>query len=163
MSGKKFVLSFICILVTVTTIHCSEKGRDRQSRKEKGLFGKGRTLVTQGKYQEAIPLLQKYLKKHSAGPNASRAQFFIGKAYIGLGNPDYAGAAFEATIQKYPRTLEAHKSFYKLGMIDFWQGRTDKARRRFAVLAQTPDGPMAPEAAAMYNYLGLANGAVRSR
>ena len=116
-------------------------------------FVSGRELVTQGRYADALPLLQGYLRDHPSGKHASRAHFFIAKAYIGLGNPAAARAAFQETIRQHAESLEAHKSRYKLGMIDFWEGDRAAARKRFAGLADRPDGPLAPEAGAMRDFL----------
>jgi hypothetical protein len=49
--------------------------------------------------------------------------------------------------------LEAHKSRYKLALIDLWQRNTDKAHHQFLSLAEKPDGPLAPEAKAMSDYI----------
>ena len=106
-----------------------------------------------GDYEAAIPLLREYLRKYPNGRNASRAQFFLGKAYIGLGRLSEAAIEFDATVRNYPGTLEAHKSRYKLAMIAYWQGDSIEARRRFEKLADNPDGTLAPEARAMAEYL----------
>jgi len=118
-----------------------------------GPFGRGRLAVMQGDYEEAIPLLNEYLQKDPGGKYASRAQFFVGKAYIGLGRLAEARIAFNATVNNYPGTLEAHKSRYKLAMITFWQGDVAEARRQFEELADNPDGTLAPEARQMAEYL----------
>ena len=116
-------------------------------------FVSGRELVTQGRYADAIPLLRGYIQDHPSGKHASRAHFFIAKAQIGLGDLTAARAAFLETIGRHPESLEAHKSRYKLGMIDFWEGDRAAARKRFAGLADRPDGSLAPEAKAMLDFL----------
>jgi len=118
-----------------------------------GPFGMGRLAVMRGDYEEAIPLLNEYLQSDPRGKHASRAQFFVGKAYIGLGRLTEARIAFNATIDNYPGTLEAHKSRYKLAMITLWEGDVAEARRRFEELADNPDGSLTPEARQMAQYL----------
>jgi len=119
----------------------------------RGLFGRGRQCVTQGRYQQAVPLLTAYLAKHPQGRHASRARFFLGKAHLGLGDLVRARAEFQATRRDYPGSLEAHKAQYKLAMVDLWEGHRDAAVGRLGALADRPDGPLAPEAHAMRRFL----------
>jgi len=88
-----------------------------------------------------------------AGKHASRAQFFIGKAYIGMDQLDEATAAFDRVVRVYPDSLEAHKARYKIALVLLWQGEADEAQTQFAQLADSPDGPLAPEAKQMAAHL----------
>ncbi|RWX51860.1 Tetratricopeptide repeat [Candidatus Electrothrix marina] len=117
------------------------------------LFLQGRKAVTQGRFQEAIPLLRRYLEAVPKGKHASRALFFIGKADIGLGEYDSAQAVFVSLIRDWPATLEAQKAQYKLAMLDLWLDNVDNARKRLAAMTSHPDSPLVPEAAAMLRYL----------
>lgn len=118
-----------------------------------GPFTEGRGLVNEGEYGRAIGVLETYLEEHPRSHRASRALFFIGKAYVGLGQMDRARGTFESVLQEYPRSLEAHKSRYKLAMIALWENRFDDALAGFQILAGDPDGPLAPEAGAMAEWL----------
>ncbi|RWX44554.1 Tetratricopeptide repeat-containing protein [Candidatus Electrothrix aarhusensis] len=117
------------------------------------LFLQGRKAVSQGRFQEAIPLLRRYLEAAPKGKHASRALFFIGKADIGLGEYDSAQAVFASLIRDWPATLEARKAQYKLAMLDIWLGNVNNARKRLAAMTSHPDSPLVPEAAAMLRYL----------
>ena len=155
LDKKKILTALICFVVVVAIIHfsASENRKWRFWSHSKEPFAKGRTLVTQGQYRQAIPFLQEYLENHPEGRHASRAIFFIGKAHIGLGEMDLARAAFNDTRRGFPESLEAHKARYKLALIDLLEGRVDKAIQGFSSLADNPDGPLAPEARAMVVYL----------
>ena len=132
-------------LIGLTAATGCERAEDR--------FPAARALVTRGAYEEAIPDLRQYLKDNPQGKNASRARLFLGKAYMGLGRLDQARIAFAETIEKHPGSLEAHKSRYKLAVIDLLEDKEVEAARRFERLAQQPDGPLAPEATAMAAHL----------
>jgi TolA-binding protein len=106
-------------------------------------FSKLRELVCAGKFQAAIPQLQNY-----QGPQQARASFFLGKAYVGIGDFEKAKATFAATIRGFPDTDEAHKSQYKIGWIEYLAGNQAEAKTIFQGLAQSPDGPLAAEASA---------------
>jgi len=116
-------------------------------------FHQGRALVTQGKYAEAIPLLEQFLKSQPKHKNASRAGLFLGKSHLALAEYDKATKAFESTVANYPGTLEDHKCRYKLGLVALLQNDPITARVRFEQLAQKPDGPLAAEATAMVRHL----------
>lgn len=120
-------------------------------------FQRGRALVCQGAYAEAIPVLEQYLAESPRGKHASRARFFIAKAHLGQLHFDAARKAFQQTVQDYPGSLEAHKSRYKLAQLDFLQGRVVEALGAFEKAAHTPNGPLAPEAAAFADYLRRRN------
>ena len=117
----------------------------------------GRTLVVQGKYKEAIPVLKEYLRDHRRGKFASRAGLFPGKAHLGLEQFETAKQAFQKTTSDYPNSLEAHKSRYKLAIIALLQDQTDGASRQFQQLSNRPDGPLAAEAMAFAAYLRKRN------
>ena len=155
LDKKRIVTALICVVVVVAIIHfsASENRKWRFWSHSNEPFAKGRTLVTQGKYRQAIPCLQEYLATHSKGRYASRAIFFIGKAHIGLGEMDLARAAFNDTRRGFPESLEAHKARYKLALIDLLEGHVDQAIQGFSSLADNPDGPLAPEAKAMVAFL----------
>jgi hypothetical protein len=80
----------------------------------------------------------------------TRKLFVQGRRQVTQGEAD---AEFAATALEYPESLEAHKSRYKRAVIAMRQGRLDDARRAFAELADRPDGPLAPEARMMHEYL----------
>jgi TolA-binding protein len=145
--AKVGTLCLVCALL-IAAGGCREKDRGEQA-----LFLNGRALVTQGRYQQAIPVLERYLAEFSGGSYASRAGLFLGKSHLGLDDLEAAELAFQQTLRNYPQSLEAHKSRYKLALIALLRGDRDDALRRFGELADAPDGPLAPEAAAVRRHL----------
>lgn len=117
------------------------------------LFHEGRSLVVNGHYSDAIPVLSKYMRLHPSGKHASRAGLFLGKAYLALGDSAKAAETWSLTVKNYPTTLEGHKCRYKLALLFMLTGDKDKAIEAFGKLADSPDGPLAPEATAMRTYL----------
>ena len=155
MSAKKSSLSFFLLVVIGAAAFLYYRGlNDGAISGSADNFTQGRLMVTEGRYEEALPLLEKYLTEEPRGKFASRAHFFIAKAHMGLGRFDMARQAFETTVREFPDTLEGHKSKYKLALLDYLEGRIDEARRKFKSLADHPDGPLAPEAQAMAEFLG---------
>lgn len=123
------------------------------SQEERRLFLEGRELVVMGQYEEAVPVIEKYLSEHPQGKYASRAYLFLGKAFMGQLKIDDAAIVFDDGSRLFPETLEGHKCRYKRAMVDLLQGNNAAARTRFANLADNPDGPLAPEARAFQRYL----------
>ena len=116
-------------------------------------FQSGRQLLVAGRFSEALPVLEGYLRSSPDGRDASRAAFFIGKAYLGLGRLDEAQNAFERTVQDYGKTLEGHKAGYKLAQVFLLKGNRSEALRRFQDMSDFPDGPLVAEATAFAAYL----------
>ncbi|MEQ8791168.1 MAG: tetratricopeptide repeat protein [Pirellulaceae bacterium] len=116
-------------------------------------FSNGRALACEGKYQQAIAPLEKYLREQPRGKNASRAGLFLGKAHLALEDFPAAKKAFQMTIDNYATSLEAHKSKYKLAMIALLEGDHNDALARFTSLVDKPDGPLAAEALAWSRHL----------
>jgi TolA-binding protein len=162
LDKKRIVTALICVFVVVAIIHFStSENREWKFWSRSGEdFIQGRKRVTLGQYRQAIPLLQKYLNKHPQGRYASRAIFFIGKAFVGLEEMDLARTAFNDIQKRFPDSLEAHKARYKIALIDLLDGQVDLAIQQFSILAHNPDGPLAPEASAMVSYLTLQSGLI---
>jgi TolA-binding protein len=119
-------------------------------------FHEGRAALMQAKFPRAIEQLSEHLEKHPEGDLAGRATFLIGKAHLGLGDWAAAETWFEKTMQKFPNTEEAHKAQYKIAVVKLLQGETAEAKKRFAELAEHPNGSYTPEAVAMTRYLDQA-------
>lgn len=118
-----------------------------------GRFQQGRDALKQGQYAEAIRLLEEHLDRNPQGRLASRASFLIAKAQLGLDDLDAAEREFQRTVRDFPQSEEHHKARFKLAEVALLRGDVDQAEAQFTELAQTPDGTLAPEAAAMARFL----------
>ena len=116
-------------------------------------FQDARALVTQGRYQEAVPALEAYLKAQPNGKDASRAGLFLFKSQAALGDLVEARKWCDWTVVQHPKSLEAHKCRYKMAMIALWEGRRGVALEEFEAISQQPSGPLAAEATAMVRFL----------
>jgi len=144
------VACFICVLLAISVARSPD---DWHPGSAKGPFGQGRQLVCEGHYEQAIPLLQAYLRRFPNGRNASRARFFIAKARLGQGDLDTAAEQLNLVIQSYPESLEAHKSHYKLALIAMLKSNADQAQQAFTTIAAAANGPLTPEATALKRHL----------
>ena len=116
-------------------------------------FSNGREAVTAGRYSEGRKRLINYLEENAEGRYASRAQFFIAKLFLGEGNLVEAHHAFSLTMDRFPTSLEARKSRYKLAMIALIQGDRRLATSHFAAVANADANALRPEAEAMGRWL----------
>jgi TolA-binding protein len=145
------VSASLCLTLSIAAAGCSRfVSADNDSYEE---FMAARQLVTQGHYADAIGRLEKYLVRHPKAKHSSRATFFLAKAHLGANDLDQAQAAWERTIRDYPASLEAHKSKYKLALLAFLRGDPKTAYTQFKAIAESPDGPLAPEAVGFARYL----------
>ena len=127
---KSRIVLFSLLLMMIFLVHGC-----RNNDEEKTLFFSGRTLVTEGRYNDAIPLLNQYMAEHPNGNYASRAGLFLGKSHLALESFGEARNAWQMVIDNYPKSLEAHKSAYKLAILDFLQGDTEEALAQFKKLS----------------------------
>ncbi len=117
------------------------------------LFEKGRDRVRAGDYEAALAPLTRFQEEQPRAKLASNAGLYLGKAYLALGRLDEARTAWRNTVERYPASLEGHKCRYKLGMLAFLEGNSTEALERFTALAESPDGPLAPEALAFKRFI----------
>lgn len=138
----KFSLIITVLLVALTG--CGD---------EPDLFKNGRQQIIAGNYDSGIQMLESYLLNYSKEAHASRAQFFLGKAYLGIGDLKQAQREFELTITNYPNSLEAQKSRYKIAFIAFLEDDRHAAIERFQEIAEDKRNPLRPEAIRMLGWL----------
>ncbi len=139
-----------CLLLTMAG--CGTES-NAANRKASATFAAIRADVLRGDYETTPDRLAKFIDAHPKHPDASRAGLFIGKCFLALGDLPAARQAFQTTVDTYPGTLEEHKCRYKLAVVTMLEGDREDAIRQFAAMADEPDGPLAPEAAAMAQYL----------
>ena len=153
--GKTDTRVPVATVLTVFSLLVAILGCQRPANAQKDQqFQDARQLVLDGKYQAAVPALEKYIDRKPKHKNASRAGLFLFKAHVAQDQFDDAAKWCEWTIREHPASLEAHKCRYKLAVLSLVQGKQEDAQKRFAQMAKNPDGPLAAEAAAMEKFLG---------
>ena len=116
-------------------------------------FLRGRTAVTEARYDDGLEILENFITQNSKTKYSSRAQLFIAKAWMGKGDYQKAITEFKDLIQKYPDSLEAHKALYKLALLNLAEGRSEEALEQFQTVVKQANGPLVPEATLMVGYL----------
>ena len=139
-----------CSLFLFTVGACSGKTTQQQYAErnlalleEAGVdpdFAKGRALVLEERFSEALPYLEK-----SSEPEAL---FFRALALHALGNADEAAGLFAICIQNNIQPVE---SLYNLGLIAYEKGDSDSAVARMEEVLEK-----APEHAGAHYFLGSA-------
>jgi TolA-binding protein len=72
-----------------------------------GDYSEAEKLYNRGEYQKAIDKYQAYLKDHPEGHLAVIAQYYIGKSYLELNEPDTARTIFEGIMTAHPDVVWA--------------------------------------------------------
>lgn len=138
----------LALLLAVSLAGCKSA-----SGEGKDVFKEGQALVEAGQYEQAIPVLRGYLTDSPRGEKAAKAGLFLAKAQMALQRWPDARATLDKVIAEHPGTLEAHKCRYKLGLVSLFSGDRADALKRFADMADHPDGSLASDAAAMRKWL----------
>jgi TolA-binding protein len=116
-------------------------------------FDAARALLLRGRFEMARKALTDFVEEHSSHHLAGRATFLLAKSYTGLEDFDNAQLWFSRTIERFPKSEEAHKARFKLAMVDLLCDDTDSAKQKLARLLEAANGPYVPEARAFLTYL----------
>lgn len=107
----------------------------------------GRRYVVQGRYQEALPLLNHVLYKDLRAPR------YLGKAHLALGELHAADEVWTHVVRAQRNKREVHACRYKLALLALVRDRREEAAKRFEELSEQADGAMVPEARAWLRWL----------
>jgi tetratricopeptide (TPR) repeat protein len=102
-------------------------GGSRQSTKDTN-YTKAEKLIKDGKYADAIPLLDKAIKSN---PKSADAYNYLGYSYRQLGQIEAAMEHYQTALGLQPKHLGTNEY---LGELYLQLGEVDKAEERLAVL-----------------------------
>lgn len=117
-----------------------ELSRDLPSDYRHGLM-----LVREGAYEQAIPALREFVRARNGLAYLAGAQYWIGQAYMQLGQFYQAILAFTEVQQRFARGDYAPAAGFASGVAFLQLGNASEARRAFEKV--TVEYPGAPEAA----------------
>lgn len=110
---------------------------------EKVLFERGRGLVRDRKYDDAIVAFEQQLKQFPRGELVPNAMFWLGQMWLAASQPDApkAGRYFYRVYNEYPKSSLASNAMYQHGIVqcqdDVTKGRVTLNR----VIVQYPGSP----------------------
>jgi len=88
-------------------------------------FNQARQRFENEKYDDAVPILQKILKRQ---PSNDLARLLLGKSYVNQGHLAEAIASFETLTQMSPKNVDG---YIELGKVYMQQGNIDNAIAQF--------------------------------
>ena len=115
------------LLLAAGPVLAAGGGGSRKSTKDTN-YTQAEKLVKDGKYADAIPLLDKAVK---ANPKSADAYNYLGYSYRQLGQFDSAMEYYNTALSLQPKHLGANEY---LGELYLQLGEVDKAEERLAVL-----------------------------
>ena len=124
---------------------------------ESDSFQTARQNVHAGNFAEALKEFQAFDLRFPKSKFASRTTFLTAKCQLGLGDYELSKRAFDDTIARYPNSLEAKKSQYKLAEIDFLKGEIESGVEKLKAIVNGPANPYMPEAVAKLKTLEALN------
>lgn len=118
-------------------------------------YRRGIVLIANGAYDEAIQVLREFVRSQHTSPLVIGALYWIGEAYMQLGQSYQAILAFTDVQQRDPRGEYAPGAGLARGVAFLQLGNASEARRAFAkVIAEHPDTPEALRASTHLRALG---------
>lgn len=84
---------------------------------EQKIYQSAYNLIKQKKYNEAVSVLQKMLKKYPSGQFASNAHYWLGELFGLMGKHDQALTEFSAIVKSYPHSPRVSDAQLKVGLI----------------------------------------------
>jgi outer membrane protein assembly factor BamD (BamD/ComL family) len=84
---------------------------------EEAVYQKGRLLFLQEEYQNAIQVLQGFIRDHPKSAFVSSAWFWVGESMYELGMLDDAQGVYQKILNDYPTSVKVEAAQYKLSLI----------------------------------------------
>ena len=84
---------------------------------EEAVYQKGRLLFLQEEYQNAIQVLQGFIRDYPKSAFVSSAWFWVGESLYGLGMLDDAQGVYQKVIVDFPTSVKVEAAQYKLSLI----------------------------------------------
>ncbi|HXE64734.1 MAG TPA: tetratricopeptide repeat protein [Bryobacteraceae bacterium] len=128
------------------------------------LFDNAKRDQDASRFDLAISEYQQFLKAYPNEPNAISAQYNIGNAYFSQADLDNAVSAYDAVIERYPKSETTTPSaYYMKGMALKKQGKKTAATESFkAVIRDFPHSDEAPQATQQLHSMGVSTKAAAS-
>ena len=98
---------------------------------EQQIYQAAYDLIKSKKYNDAITMLQKMLKKYPSGQSAANAHYWLGELYGLLNKSDQSAAEFSKVISDYPTSPKVSDASLKLGLIYVGQFKWVEAKTTF--------------------------------
>jgi len=121
----------------------SASGDNSAAAERKG-YDAAFNLLKDGRYDDAAKAFEDFLQKHSGGPYADNAQYWLGESYYVTRHFDKALQAFRNVGEKFPDSAKVPDARLKIGYTLYELGRVDDAKTELEqVRKQYPDSSVA--------------------
>lgn len=92
--------------------------KDEALNYPEAVYQKGRLLFLQEQYQQAVEILNTFIKTYPEHELVSNAYYWIGECLYALGQFDDSAMMFKIVIDNYPGAIKTEASIYKLRLIE---------------------------------------------
>ncbi len=114
----------------------------KQRKAEIEQFTIPENLFKEGKYQEAIPLLEAFIKDHSRGEKLADAYYYLARSNEELGNYGKSIDIWKTIIKDHPKSNYISDAYYYLGLNYERNNQNDLAMENYKIVvdkyADTP-------------------------
>lgn len=117
------------------------------AQEERATYDLAFALLRDGKYDEAIPALDAFIKRYPTGENAANARYWLGEAYFVQRRYDAALPMFEDLAAHHVASPKYSDALLKLGLSHYELGAWDKSKKALNdVVARFPGSSQAQTA-----------------
>jgi tol-pal system protein YbgF len=97
------------------------------AQEERATYDLAFALLRDGKYDEAIPALEEFIKRYPTGDNSVNARYWLGEAYFVQRRYDVALPQFETIVTHHPTSPKYSDALLKIGLVQYELGAWDKS------------------------------------
>jgi len=126
MFTRRFTIVILSLLLTVTA-GCSktkEAFKDQSNWSVERYYAEAKSMLTRGRYSEAVQIYQGLESKYPYSRYAAQAQIEIAYAHYKDGEPELALAAVNRFIRLHPTHKNVDYAYYLKGLINFIDEKT---------------------------------------
>ncbi len=139
-SRRYILLCIVCIIVIgIIGAKSMGKGQDKEFKKGADLYTATYSLVSEGKYTEAMPMISELLKLE---PDSETANYLGSLVYANNGDYQQAAILMQKALDVNPYNVEDAMFMLQFGEVLFFAERYEDAKM---VLLSCQEGGWAPE------------------
>lgn len=133
---------------SVAPVDPNAQAQAAAAQEERATYDLAFALLRDGKYDEAIPALEEFIKRYPTGENSGNARYWLGEAYFVQRRYDAALRLFQDIVAHHAGSPKYSDAMLKIGLTQYELGAWDKSTQALKeVVSKFPNTSQAQLAA----------------